>query len=247
MWTNNCRWNSVDDERLHKSPIARFSWSASWNLCIYARFVLVTTWQTSVATGYISEECLALLAGLEWHCWGRTLTMVTYTGFSVHSSAKHNFGESVKEKVVTWVGSRVGKAQTCIIAIGSIQYNLHLKRYVIERPGIKTGFIDILINSNQSKWFDRVMHRYLEATLKAVDFRPVCRGWIPATPSNTCLVIKIFGNLSEQFCIACSVRQGFSLSPLLYVLVFESLLQNWSSYGTFLSNWETAESVSVRE
>lgn len=94
------------------------------------------------------------------------------------------------------VGSLIGQAQSRTILNRSIHDNLHLMRYIIQRIRTKAGFGGALVNLYQSKAFNKVNQRYLEAVLKAAGFGSVFSGWVTAMHSDTCSVAKVKGHLS---------------------------------------------------
>ena len=105
----------------------------------------------------------------------------------------------------------------------SIQENLHLIREVLE--GIKDDTEAALISLDQSKAFDRVDHRFLATVLETAGFKPEFQRWISMMYHNPQAVVQVNGRRSRVFAVERSVRQGCTLSPLLYVLEFEPLLR----------------------
>lgn len=106
--------------------------------------------------------------------------------------------------------------QTCAVKGRSIHDNLHLVRNVIdyvEQKELSISFVCL----DQEKAFDRVNHNFMFKALHKYGFGPQFIRWYTDI-KNTVLVN---GHLSPSFLVTRSVRQGCSLSPLLYVLVFE--------------------------
>ena len=97
----------------------------------------------------------------------------------------------------------------------SIQDNLHLAREILE--GIEDEAV--LINLDQSKAFDRVDHQFMAAVLETARFDPEFCKCISILYHNP----QVNGKHSKAFVIEHSVRRGWPLSPLLYVLAFEPL------------------------
>ena len=104
----------------------------------------------------------------------------------------------------------------------SIQDNLYLVRENLE--GIKDDTEAALINLDQSKAFDRVDHQFLVTVLDTAGFEPDFCKLISMLYHNLQAVLLVNGKRLEAFAIERSVRQGFLLSPLLYVLSSEPLL-----------------------
>ncbi|CAE1178594.1 unnamed protein product [Acanthosepion pharaonis] len=68
----------------------------------------------------------------------------------------------------------IGPEQTCAVKGRTIQDNLHMVRLILEQVDSEAA----LINLDQSKAFDRVDHRFLEAVLSAAGFGADFRSWI---------------------------------------------------------------------
>jgi len=110
--------------------------------------------------------------------------------------------------------------QTCAVPGRSIQDNVHLLRNIIDYTDQKEtpcAFISL----DQSKAFDRVSHDYLFQTLKAYGFGPDFIKWVQLLYTDINSSVLVNGFISESFQVQRSVRQGCSLSPLLYVLSIE--------------------------
>lgn len=113
--------------------------------------------------------------------------------------------------------------QTYCVPGRLISDNVALIRDVLEVSSslaVKTGLISI----DQEKAFDRVEHQYLWQTLAAFGFNPGFIAKIQVLYSDIASVLKINGGLSAPFNVQRGVRQGCSLSGMLYSLAFEPLL-----------------------
>ena len=89
----------------------------------------------------------------------------------------------------------------------------------------------MLISLDQSKAFDRVDRRFLASVLETAGFKPEFRRWISMMYHNPQAVVQVNGKRSGVIAIERSVRQGFPLSPLLYVLALEPLLRRLRDEG----------------
>ncbi len=81
-----------------------------------------------------------------------------------------------------------------------------------------------LISLDQEKAFDRVEHKYLWRTLSAFGFCQKCIHMIKVLYSSAESVLKINGGLCAPFQVHRGIRQGCSLSGMLYSLAIEPLL-----------------------
>ncbi|CAG8688153.1 17532_t:CDS:2, partial [Gigaspora rosea] len=83
-----------------------------------------------------------------------------------------------------------------------------------------------LLFLDQQKAFDRVNYEYLQGVLTKMKFNPSFIQIIMALFSEQTAYIADSGIMSEPFKVNRGVRQGDPLSPLLYVLAFESFLRS---------------------
>lgn len=74
------------------------------------------------------------------------------------------------------------------------------------------------------KAFDRVGWDYMDAVLNQIGILPVMRTYIKALYSNPTAKVCVNGHLSDAFNLRNGTRQGCPLSPLLFVLTLEPLL-----------------------
>ena len=83
----------------------------------------------------------------------------------------------------------------------------------------------ILVSLDQEKAFDRVDRNFLEKILEKMNFGPSFQQWIQVLYTGGQYKIINNGWLSEPIDKERGLRQGCPLSPLLYVLVAETLGQ----------------------
>ena len=119
------------------------------------------------------------------------------------------------------IGEIIHPDQTCSIPGRTIQDNIHLIRNVIEYSNSK-NISAAIISLDQSKAFDRVSHDYLINTLNAFGFKPHFISLTKLLYTKIFSKVLVNGHISESFTIGRSVRQGCSMSPLLYVLCMEA-------------------------
>ena len=80
-----------------------------------------------------------------------------------------------------------------------------------------------VISLDQTKAFDKVNWTHLSRVLGAFGFGPSFQKWVKIVYSNIGSHVIVHGYLSSRIDIHRGVRQGCTLSPLLYVLSFEPL------------------------
>ena len=120
------------------------------------------------------------------------------------------------------IGSIVHPDQTCGIPGRSITDNLHLLRNVldyVEQKGMKL----VLLSLDQMKAFDNVSHEFLFEALERFGFGPDFRHWIQLLYTDVESQVLVNGFRTDSFPVTKGVRQGCSISPLLFVLVVEAL------------------------
>jgi len=81
-----------------------------------------------------------------------------------------------------------------------------------------------LVFLDQEKAYDRVSHDYLFAVLDRFGFPPSLQLAFASTFTNTTTYVLDDGFLVGPIPVACGVRQGDPLAPLLFNLCFEPLL-----------------------
>lgn len=80
-----------------------------------------------------------------------------------------------------------------------------------------------ILSLDQEKAFDRVEWSYLHHILTRMNFGPSFRAWITLFYSQIKSSVLVNGELSAFFSVSRGLRQGCPLSPLLYILVAETI------------------------
>ena len=140
-----------------------------------------------------------------------------------------NIDYKIISKILTSRLSRVlpkiiNTDQTCAVKGRSIFDNLHLIRNVIDyidQKNLPVSFICL----DQEKAFDRVSWEYMYSTLAAFGFDENFINWIKLLYTDISSSVIVNNFISPSFPIERGVRQGCSLSQLLYVICFEPFAQ----------------------
>ena len=119
----------------------------------------------------------------------------------------------------------VHKDQQCAVKGRKIQNHLHNIRDIITYCKVK-GTPARIVSLDQEKAFDRVAHSFLHKVMEASNLSGYFREWIRILYDNPCSQVIVNQEVSEAFTLTRSVRQGCSLSPLLYALILEPLLES---------------------
>ncbi len=112
--------------------------------------------------------------------------------------------------------------QTCSVPGRRISSNLHLLRDILDYID-RTDETGILISLDQEKAFDRVNRTFLRNLLARFGFGPSFCHWIDTLYNGANMRVIVNEWLTEPVPLARGVRQGDSLSPMLYILCVESL------------------------
>ena len=126
--------------------------------------------------------------------------------------------------------------QTCSIPDRTISSNLHTLRDILDYID-RTDETGILISLDQEKAFDRVNRTFLQNLLEKYGFGPDFKKWIRTLYKGANMRVIVNDFLTDRVELRRGVRQGDSLSPLLYVLCVETLacqIRNNSGIEGFL-------------
>ena len=117
----------------------------------------------------------------------------------------------------------IHKNQLCSVTGRSIHDGCHLIRniidYVQDRPAMGLA----ILNLDIKKAFDTISYTYIIQVLQAYGFGPEFTQWLHILYNNVNAKVIVNGFFTDPFDITRGVRQGCSLSPLLYVLCVEPL------------------------
>ena len=119
----------------------------------------------------------------------------------------------------------VAKDQTCGVPGRFIGENVSIIRDVVSFAS-RTGFPLAILSLDQEKAFDRVDWGFMRATLGRMGFKYSFLRWVGLFYTQVQSAVIVNGHISPFFSLSRGVRQGCPLSPLLYVLVAETLAVN---------------------
>ena len=128
--------------------------------------------------------------------------------------------KSITKRLSTLIETLVHKDQTCAVKGRSIFDNVHLLRNVIDYVEQK-DLPCIFLNLDQEKAFDRVSYDFLFKCLRTYGFGENFIRWITILYTDIQSSVLVNQFISDPINISRGVRQGCSLSPLLYVLCIE--------------------------
>ena len=119
----------------------------------------------------------------------------------------------------------VAKDQTCGVPGRFIGENVSIIRDVVSFAS-RTGVPLAILSLDQEKAFDRVDWGFMRATLGRMGFKYSFLRWVGLFYTQVQSAVIVNGDISPFFSLSRGVRQGCPLSPLLYVLVAETLAVN---------------------
>lgn len=115
--------------------------------------------------------------------------------------------------------------QTCSVLGRSISSNLVMLRDMLDYID-RTDEPGILISLDQEKAFDHVDRSFLMNLLWHLGFGPSFCKWISTLYRGANMQLMVNGWLSRKIDLQRGVRQGDSLSPMLYILCRGTRSQN---------------------
>ena len=127
-------------------------------------------------------------------------------------------------KLQPYLHTLLHENQFCGIPGRNIETLNHTIRDIIIYTHIK-NMQAALLSIDQEKAFDRVDHGYLFKVLRKNNVGSQIEGWVRLLYASPCSRILVNHTLTSPFPIERSVRQGCPLSPLLYALCLEPLLE----------------------
>jgi exonuclease III len=165
--------------------------------------------------------------------------MKNYRPISLLNTDYKVLTKSLTNRLKRYMATLVHEDQQASVPDRNIQKHTHFIRDIISYTHERNSYSSIL-SLDQEKAFDRVSHSYLIKTLSVNNLGKYFIDWIKIIYSNPDSKILLNHTLTESFKLTRSVRQGCPLSPLLYVLVLEPLLekirQDKDIKGTFIPN-----------
>ena len=135
------------------------------------------------------------------------------------------------------MGNLINIDQTAAVPGRSILDNVHLLRNVLDYSSQKQ-LKCILLSLDQSKAFDRVDHSFMFGLLSRYGFGNDFNQWVKLLYFDIKSVALVNGFFTDIIHVNRSVRQGCSLSPLLYVLCIEPFA-NIIRLDTHISGFKT--------
>ena len=153
-------------------------------------------------------------------------TKVTnYRPISLLNSDYKILTKTLVRKIEPFIESIIHRDQQYSIPGRNIQNHTHLLRDIVLYSTHKNTQLAIL-SIDQQKAFDRVDHTWLMKTIDAYNLGPYFKTWIEIIYTDAQSHLLINNTVTKAIQIKKSVRQGCPLSPLLYILSIEPMLES---------------------
>ena len=130
--------------------------------------------------------------------------------------------KALANRLLLVISSVVSPDQSCGIPGRFSGENIRLLQDVADFAD-RNGIGGAIVSLDQEKAFDCVEHSYMLKVLERMGFGSSFRQWISLLYTHVYSAVSVNGFLTEFFPVTRGVRQGCPLSPLLYVLVMESM------------------------
>ncbi|MES9883856.1 MAG: reverse transcriptase domain-containing protein [Sedimenticola sp.] len=182
--------------------------------------ILETIFNLSYTTGMLSPSQRSSYITLLCKDSSRADDMKCYRPISLLNTDYKILSKVVSLRLGKVLPSVIGIDQTCSVKGRSIFDNVHLLRNItdyVEQKDLSAAFICL----DQEKAFDRVSWSYMYDTLYAFGFDESFISLIKLLYNDVSSSVIVNHHVSSVFPVRRGVRQGCSLSPLLYVLCIE--------------------------
>ena len=155
---------------------------------------------------------------------GSLLEVKNYRPISLLNITFKILTKALANRIAPFLEELVHPDQAAVIRGRSIQLHNHTIRDLISLAKLREDNACIL-SIDQQKAFDRVSHDWLFKVLKNCNFGNNFLRWIKILNTDASSKILLNKTLSSEYKISRGVRQGDVLSPILYILSLEPLLE----------------------
>ena len=175
-------------------------------------------------TGQVSESFKMSYTILLPKEGGSLLEVKNYRPISLLNITFKILTKALANKVAPFLEELVHPDQAAVIRGRSIQHHNHTIRDIISLAKLREDNACIL-SIDQQKAFDRVSHEWLFKVLENCNFGNNFLRWIKILNHDASSKILLNKMLTPEYKISRGVRQGDVLSPILYILSLEPLLE----------------------
>ena len=155
---------------------------------------------------------------------GSLLDVKNFRPISLLNIAFKMITKAISNKIAPFLEDLVHPDQAANIKGRSIQNHNHYIRDIISLAKLR-GDNSCILSIDQQKAFDRVSHEWMMKVLKENNFGPYFLKWISILNDGATSKILLNNTLSTEYTLYRGVRQGDVMSPILYILTLEPLLE----------------------
>ena len=130
--------------------------------------------------------------------------------------------KAIANRLLQVLPSVIHSDQTCGVRCRHSIVNSRLLQDIVTDVN-QRGLGGAVLSLDQEKAFDRVDWAFLLRVLQTMNFGPSFCHWIQLFYTQISSSVLVNGEQSASFCVSRGVRQGCPLSPLLYVIMAETL------------------------
>lgn len=154
---------------------------------------------------------------------GDTTRLINWRPISVGCSDYKIIARALATRLKTVISYLIHQDQTCSVPGRNIHQNVHrIRDCIFLAQALQLPLI--LMGLDQVKAFDLLHHAYLFAVLKANGFGDNYRSYLRLLYAKARYSIKLHRTILPPFTPGRGIRQGCSLSTMLYILATEPLL-----------------------
>ena len=174
--------------------------------------------------GYVTEYFKTSFTVLLPKDSGSPLEVKNYRPISLLNISFKILTKALANRLSPFLCDLVHPDQAAVIKGRSIQNHNHYIRDIISLANLR-GDSSCIVSIDQQKAFDRVSHEWLFKVLKENNFGPNFIRWISILNNGATSKILLNKVLTSEYQLHRGVRQGDVLSPILYILTIEPLLE----------------------
>ena len=180
--------------------------------------------ETAFSNGFLTKDFKLSYIILLPKDSGSLLEVKNFRPISLLNITFKMITKAISNKIAPFLKHLVHPDQAAVIRGRSIQNHNHYIRDLISLAKLR-GDHSCILSIDQQKAFDRVSHVWMLKVLKENNFSPNFLKWISILNYGGTSRILLNKGLSSEFIFHRGVRQGDVMSPILYIVTLEPLLE----------------------
>ena len=155
---------------------------------------------------------------------GSPLEIKNYRPISLLNISFKIITKALANRIAPFLEDIIHPDQAAVIKGRSIQSHNHMIRDLISLANVR-GDNAVILSIDQQKAFDRVSHEWMFKVLKQCNVGDNFLRWVKILNTGATSKILINKTLTTKYKLLRGVRQGDVLSPILYIMTLEPLLE----------------------